>query len=60
MGQITFRIDPKLEEAFRKQAGILFGGRKDCIGLALRHVIREFLVNSDNPNEKFKQEVNED
>ncbi|MGA2523152.1 MAG: hypothetical protein ABSF65_03250 [Candidatus Bathyarchaeia archaeon] len=55
MGQITFSIDPELEEAFRKQAGIRYGGRKDCIGVATRQAIREFLVNSDTSIETAKR-----
>ena len=57
MGQITFAIDSKLEEDFRKKAGIVYGARKDSIGIALRHAIREFLVNSDISSENSKQEV---
>ena len=56
MGQITFSIDPKLESDFRKKAGILYGARKNSVGIALRYAISEFLVNSDT-SENDKEEV---
>lgn len=57
MGQITFRIDAKLENDFRKKAGIVYGARKDAVGLALREAISDFLVNSDIPSENSRQGV---
>ncbi|MGD0070918.1 MAG: hypothetical protein ABSB71_05095 [Candidatus Bathyarchaeia archaeon] len=57
MAQITFTLDAKLENDFRKKAGVIYGARKDSIGIALRHAIREFLVNSDISSENSKQEV---
>ena len=45
MGQITFALDNNLEQDFRKKVGMVFGARKNSIGIALRFAIREFLVN---------------
>jgi hypothetical protein len=56
MGQITFSIDAELEEDFRRRVGVLYGARRDSVGVALRQVIREFLVNSDI-SENSKREV---
>jgi len=53
--QITFTLDAKLEDDFRKKAGILYGARKNSIGIALRYAIREFLVNSDTSIETVKR-----
>ena len=57
MAQITFTLDAKLDNDFRKKAGVLYGAKKDSIGIALRDAIREFLVNSDISSEYSKQEV---
>jgi hypothetical protein len=57
LGQITFSIDAKLEEDFRRKAGTLYGARRDSIGVAIRDAIREFLVNTDITCENSKQEV---
>ena len=58
MAQITFTLDAKLENDFRKKAGVLYGAKKDSIGIALRDAIRDFLtVNSDMSSEDSKQEV---
>jgi hypothetical protein len=56
--QITFTLDAKLENDFRKKAGAIYGARKSAIGVALRVAIRDFLqVNSDVSSEDSKQEV---
>ena len=57
MGQITFSIDPKLEEAFRKQAGAIYGARRDSIGVALRDAIKAFLTVNNDITESSYQEV---
>jgi hypothetical protein len=58
LGQITFSIDAKLEEDFRRKAGTLYGARRDSIGVAIRDAIRNFLtVNNDISTENSKPEV---
>jgi hypothetical protein len=47
LAQITFTLDAKLEEDFRQKAGVIYGARKNSVGIALRDAIREFLVNCD-------------
>lgn len=57
MGQLTFTLDAKLENDFRKKAGVVYGAKKDSIGIALRDAIREFIVNCDISSEDSKPEV---
>jgi hypothetical protein len=57
VAQITFTLDAKLENDFRKKAGVIYGARKDSIGIALRDAIREFLVTSDVTSDNSKPEV---
>ena len=57
MAQITFTLDAKLENDFRKKAGVLYGARKNSVGIALRDAIREFLIDNDSKSENSKQEV---
>jgi hypothetical protein len=47
LAQLTFTLSAELEQDFRKKAGIVYGARKNSIGIALRDAIREFLVNCD-------------
>jgi hypothetical protein len=57
LGQITFSIDAKLEEDFRRKAGTLYGARRDSIGVAIKDAIREFLTVNSDTSENSKQEV---
>ena len=48
MAQITFTLDPALENDFRKKAGMIYGARKNSVGIALRDAIREFITSEES------------
>lgn len=53
---ITFKIDDdELQLQFRRLAGILYGGRKDAIGMAIREAMRQFLKNNREALEKLEE-----
>jgi hypothetical protein len=55
LAQITFTLDAKLEEDFRQKAGVIYGARKNSVGIALRDAIREFLTVDKDTSESSKR-----